>query len=60
VYCTCAAVDGAGIGIPAHLNDAEQQQPVHDGVARAPGQVGQRVVVPKQTILKTRTNYTLS
>jgi hypothetical protein len=43
---TCAAVDGAGIGIPAHLNDAEQQQSIQDGVAGTPGQVGQRVVVP--------------
>jgi hypothetical protein len=47
---TCAAVNGARIGIPAHLNDAEQQQPIHDRVAGTPGQVGQRVVVPARSI----------
>ena len=45
-YRTCAAVYGAGIGVPAHLNDTQQQQSVQDGEARAPGQVGQGMVVP--------------
>ena len=41
-----AAEDGAGVGIPAHLDNSEYEEPDLDRVGGAPGQVVEGVVVP--------------
>ena len=41
-----ATEGGAGVSVPAHLDDSEEEEPDLDRVGGAPGQVVEGVVVP--------------